>query len=139
MQRRKNKSDLLGQPALGHRKNKSELARGADHVKVGERGLHHDHVGALLERTGVLIGSGIGGVEGIAENALILHERGPRRISPFFIPGNIIIRQRGTRYHAGINAGLGKDHTIFALAEGKVAFNTRGPRGGKVYVDIVAA
>jgi len=40
--------------------------------------------------TGVLIGSGIGGIEGIAENALILHERGPRRISPFFIPGNII-------------------------------------------------
>ncbi|MCO0638260.1 beta-ketoacyl-ACP synthase II, partial [Lutimaribacter sp. EGI FJ00014] len=40
--------------------------------------------------TGVLIGSGIGGIEGIAENALILHDRGPRRISPFFIPGNII-------------------------------------------------
>lgn len=40
--------------------------------------------------TGVMIGSGIGGIEGIAENALILHERGPRRISPFFIPGNII-------------------------------------------------
>jgi large subunit ribosomal protein L27 len=54
------------------------------------------------------------------------------------IPGNIIIRQRGTQYHAGINAGLGTDHTIFALAEGKVAFNTRGPRGGKTYVDIVA-
>ena len=40
--------------------------------------------------TGVLIGSGIGGLEGIAENAIILKERGPRRISPFFIPGNII-------------------------------------------------
>ncbi|WP_163271533.1 beta-ketoacyl-ACP synthase II [Chelativorans alearense] len=40
--------------------------------------------------TGVMIGSGIGGIEGIAENALILRERGPRRISPFFIPGNII-------------------------------------------------
>src|SRR5712691_4784059 len=40
--------------------------------------------------TGVLIGSGIGGVEGIAENAIILKERGPRRISPFFIPGLII-------------------------------------------------
>ncbi|WP_157015202.1 beta-ketoacyl-ACP synthase II [Mesorhizobium xinjiangense] len=40
--------------------------------------------------TGVMIGSGIGGIEGIADNALILHERGPRRISPFFIPGNII-------------------------------------------------
>ena len=40
--------------------------------------------------TGVLIGSGIGGVEGIAANAIILHERGPRRVSPFFIPGRII-------------------------------------------------
>jgi 3-oxoacyl-[acyl-carrier-protein] synthase II len=40
--------------------------------------------------TGVLIGSGIGGVEGIAANAIILKERGPRRISPFFIPGRII-------------------------------------------------
>lgn len=54
------------------------------------------------------------------------------------IPGNIIIRQRGTQYHAGINAGIGTDHTIFALTEGKVTFNTRGPRGGKTYVDIVA-
>ncbi|HTV71635.1 MAG TPA: beta-ketoacyl synthase N-terminal-like domain-containing protein, partial [Rhizobiaceae bacterium] len=41
-------------------------------------------------RTGVMIGSGIGGIEGIHDNALILKERGPRRISPFFIPGNII-------------------------------------------------
>jgi 3-oxoacyl-[acyl-carrier-protein] synthase II len=40
--------------------------------------------------TGVMIGSGIGGIEGISENAIILKERGPRRISPFFIPGNII-------------------------------------------------
>jgi 3-oxoacyl-[acyl-carrier-protein] synthase II len=40
--------------------------------------------------TGVLIGSGIGGIEGIAETALLLNERGPRRISPFFIPGRII-------------------------------------------------
>jgi 3-oxoacyl-[acyl-carrier-protein] synthase II len=40
--------------------------------------------------SGVMIGSGIGGIEGIAENAIILKERGPRRISPFFIPGQII-------------------------------------------------
>ncbi|MFC1673685.1 50S ribosomal protein L27 [Pseudomonadota bacterium] len=38
------------------------------------------------------------------------------------IPGNIIIRQRGTKYHPGDNVGIGKDHTIFALVEGKVAF-----------------
>src|SRR5579885_13587 len=40
--------------------------------------------------TGVLIGSGIGGIEGIAETAVTLHEKGPRRVSPFFIPGRII-------------------------------------------------
>ncbi|MBQ8465410.1 MAG: 50S ribosomal protein L27 [Alphaproteobacteria bacterium] len=39
------------------------------------------------------------------------------------IPGNIIVRQRGTKYHAGENVGLGKDHTIFALTEGKVKFS----------------
>src|SRR5262249_39668984 len=40
--------------------------------------------------TGVMIGAGIGGVEGIADTAITLHERGPRRVSPFFIPGRII-------------------------------------------------
>ncbi|MBF0248294.1 MAG: 50S ribosomal protein L27 [Alphaproteobacteria bacterium] len=38
------------------------------------------------------------------------------------IPGNIIIRQRGTKYHPGENVGMGRDHTIFALIEGRVAF-----------------
>ena len=38
------------------------------------------------------------------------------------IPGNIILRQRGTKYHPGLNFGLGKDHTIFATTEGRVAF-----------------
>lgn len=55
------------------------------------------------------------------------------------IPGNIIIRQRGTRYHAGVGTGLGKDHTVFATVEGKVTFNTRGPRGGKTFIDILPA
>jgi len=54
------------------------------------------------------------------------------------IPGNIIVRQRGTRFKAGVNAGLGKDHTVFALVEGKVQYNVRGPKG-RVHVDIVAA
>jgi len=40
------------------------------------------------------------------------------------IPGNIIVRQRGTKYHPGNNVGIGKDHTIFALTEGKVSFST---------------
>jgi large subunit ribosomal protein L27 len=39
-------------------------------------------------------------------------------------PGNIIVRQRGTRWHPGENVGIGKDHTLFALAGGKVAFKT---------------
>lgn len=41
------------------------------------------------------------------------------------IPGNIIVRQRGTKFHPGENVGLGKDHTIFALIEGKVQFVTK--------------
>ncbi|MDR0274168.1 MAG: 50S ribosomal protein L27 [Burkholderiaceae bacterium] len=41
--------------------------------------------------------------------------------------GAIIVRQRGTRFHAGRNVGMGKDHTLFALADGQVAFATQGP------------
>ncbi|TWG67607.1 MULTISPECIES: beta-ketoacyl-ACP synthase II [unclassified Aminobacter] len=62
------------------------------------------------EATGVLIGSGIGGIEGIAENAMILKEKGPRRISPFFIPGNIINLVSG---HVSIRHGLkGPNHAV---------------------------
>ncbi|EEC02113.1 ribosomal protein L27, putative, partial [Ixodes scapularis] len=43
----------------------------------------------------------------------------------YVIPGNIIVRQRGTKIHPGTNVGLGKDHTIFALIEGKVEFLTK--------------
>ena len=39
------------------------------------------------------------------------------------VPGNILVRQRGTKWHPGSNVGLGKDHTIFALVEGKVTFS----------------
>jgi len=61
-------------------------------------------------RTGVLIGSGIGGIEGIAENAKILEEKGPRRISPFFIPGNIINLVSG---QVSIRHGLkGPNHAV---------------------------
>ena len=42
--------------------------------------------------------------------------------------GNIIIRQRGTAFHPGVNVGLGKDHTLFALAEGEVKFDIKGPK-----------
>lgn len=50
------------------------------------------------------------------------------------IPGNIIIRQRGTKWHPGENVGIGKDHTIYALAEGNVEFKTK--RGGRTYVSV---
>ena len=40
--------------------------------------------------------------------------------------GNILVRQRGTRFHAGVNVGLGRDHTLFALKDGKVKFETKG-------------
>lgn len=42
--------------------------------------------------------------------------------------GSIIIRQRGTRFYPGINAGLGKDYTIFALVDGKVSFQDKGKK-----------
>lgn len=54
------------------------------------------------------------------------------------LAGNIIVRQRGTRFHAGKNVGIGKDHTLFATAEGKVQFEIKGPKNRK-YVSIVTA
>jgi large subunit ribosomal protein L27 len=42
------------------------------------------------------------------------------------VPGNIIVRQRGTEFHAGDNVGMGKDHTLFAKAEGKIQFAVKG-------------
>ena len=52
--------------------------------------------------------------------------------------GSIIVRQRGTRFHAGKNVGIGKDHTLFAKADGKVAFAVRGS-GNRKFVDVVPA
>jgi large subunit ribosomal protein L27 len=51
--------------------------------------------------------------------------------------GNILIRQRGTRYHAGLNVGLGKDHTLFAKAAGRVLFEKKGPKS-RMFVSVVA-
>src|SRR5581483_1556600 len=60
--------------------------------------------------TGVMIGAGIGGVEGIAETAIVLKERGPRRVSPFFIPGRIINLASG---YVSIEHGLkGPNHAV---------------------------
>ena len=51
--------------------------------------------------------------------------------------GAIIIRQRGTRVHDGVNVGCGKDHTLYAKADGKVVFEVKGPKKRK-YVSVVA-
>ena len=51
--------------------------------------------------------------------------------------GSIIIRQRGTRFHPGLNVGCGKDHTLFAKADGVVTFTEKGPKQRK-YVNVVA-
>ena len=52
--------------------------------------------------------------------------------------GNILVRQRGTRFHAGDNVGMGKDHTLFATADGKVEFVVKGPKNRK-FVKVVDA
>lgn len=53
------------------------------------------------------------------------------------IPGNIIIRQRGTKYHPGEGVGIGRDHTIFATADGRVTFRTRAQ--GRTFVSVEPA
>lgn len=52
------------------------------------------------------------------------------------IAGNIIVRQRGTRFHPGLNVGIGKDHTLFAKADGRVEFRTRGAKS-RTYINVV--
>ncbi len=51
------------------------------------------------------------------------------------LAGNIIVRQRGTKVNPGQNVGMGKDHTLFALVEGKVAFRKKS--GGKMFVNVM--
>jgi len=53
------------------------------------------------------------------------------------VAGNIIVRQRGTAYHPGVNVRLGKDHTLFAIADGLVKFEVKGPLGRR-FVSVVA-
>ena len=50
------------------------------------------------------------------------------------VPGNIIVRQRGTKFHPGDNVGIGKDHTLFALIQGHVEFQEK--KGGRTFVSI---
>ena len=51
------------------------------------------------------------------------------------IPGNILVRQRGTKFHPGANVGIGKDHTLFALTDGRVEFAEK--RDGRNYVSVI--
>ena len=51
------------------------------------------------------------------------------------VAGNILARQRGTKWHAGRNVGVGKDHTLFALSNGRVKFNTKAK--GRVFVSVL--
>jgi large subunit ribosomal protein L27 len=53
------------------------------------------------------------------------------------VSGNILVRQRGTRFHAGSNVGVGRDHTLFAVADGKVVFEKRG-KPLRQFVSVVA-
>ncbi len=53
------------------------------------------------------------------------------------LAGNILIRQRGTKYHAGVNVGLGRDHTLFAKAAGAVKFEKKGPKN-RMFVSVVS-
>lgn len=50
------------------------------------------------------------------------------------VAGNILVRQRGTKWHPGSNVGLGRDHTIYALIDGKVSFATKA--GGKSFISV---
>src|SRR5664280_1812553 len=93
-------------------------------------------------RTGVLIGSGIGGIEGIADNALILREKGPRRVSPFFIPGRIINLAAGyVSIEFGLKGPHHKDRDGFVMGEGTgmvvlEALDHAKARGAKIYAEL---
>ena len=54
------------------------------------------------------------------------------------VPGNIIVRQRGTHFHPGVNVGCGNDHTLFAKVDGTVKFEVKGPKNRK-FVSVVQA
>jgi large subunit ribosomal protein L27 len=54
------------------------------------------------------------------------------------LAGNILVRQRGTKFHAGNNVGMGRDHTLFATTDGNVKFEIRGPKKRRT-ISVVAA
>ena len=54
------------------------------------------------------------------------------------VPGNILVRQRGTKFHPGVNVGCGKDHTLYAKANGKVEFKVKGNKN-RMFINVVQA
>jgi large subunit ribosomal protein L27 len=54
------------------------------------------------------------------------------------VAGNILIRQRGTKVHAGVNVGVGRDHTLFAKSDGQVKFEKKGPKN-RQFVSVIAS
>ncbi len=54
------------------------------------------------------------------------------------VAGNIIVRQRGTRFHPGVNVGLGRDHTLYARTDGRVKFEKKGPKN-RQFVNVEAS
>ena len=67
------------------------------------------------------------------------HRLGPKVFDGEFVnPGAILVRQRGTRFHAGTNVGLGRDHTLFAKKDGHVKFEKKGPKN-RQFVSVVDA
>ena len=62
---------------------------------------------------------------------------GPKRADgQFSQAGNILVRQRGTKFHAGDNVGIGRDHTLYALVDGVVTFEVKGPKNNQ-FVKVV--
>lgn len=57
--------------------------------------------------------------------------------SEHVLAGNILVRQRGTKFHAGTNVGLGKDHTLFSKIDGEVKFEVKGPKN-RTFVSVYA-
>ncbi|MAG01143.1 MAG: 50S ribosomal protein L27 [Acidiferrobacteraceae bacterium] len=77
-------------------------------------------------------GSSRNGRDSVSKRLGVKHYSGE-----YVVPGNIIVRQRGSTFHPGRNVGMGHDYTLFAKAEGRVIFQQKGPRNRKM-VSVVA-
>ena len=120
-----------GAVGLGDRERQQALSHGRDRLRARVKRSQVEEqrrvplpVGS--EETQLAVGvSGVPGEEGVKVF-------GGQSIKA----GAIIVRQRGNRFHSGVNVGCGRDHTLFAKADGQVRFVTRGPKNRK-FVDVV--